>query len=80
MIITGILGSIYATWLLFAAGIDLLLLSTILFSFGIPVYWWARHDHAPNEPFLSRHERTAAITLVILSAGAGVLIVTGTLH
>ena len=38
-IIIGVISSIYACWLLFAAGKNFLLLMSLLFAAGIPVYW-----------------------------------------
>jgi arginine:ornithine antiporter/lysine permease len=44
MLLTGVLASTYAVWLLYAAGPRFLLLSLILFVLGIPVYWWAHRE------------------------------------
>jgi arginine:ornithine antiporter/lysine permease len=44
MLLTGVLASTYAAWLLYAAGPRFLLLSLILFVLGIPVYWWAHRE------------------------------------
>ncbi|MBA1435312.1 arginine-ornithine antiporter, partial [Lactobacillus bombi] len=38
-IVIGVVSSIYACWLLFAAGKNFLLLMSLLFAAGIPVYW-----------------------------------------
>ncbi|NPD70194.1 amino acid permease (plasmid) [Lichenicola cladoniae] len=81
-LVTGILGSIYAAWLLYAAGAEFILMSTIIFSIGVPVFWWARHDHAPGEPVFTRREKIATfllLTIGILSIGlfaTGVISVT----
>ncbi len=47
---TGILASIYALWLIYAAGPQFLLMSTIIFALGLPVYWYARRERSPGKP------------------------------
>ncbi len=44
MLLTGVLATTYAVWLLYAAGPKFLLLSLILFVLGIPVYWWSHRE------------------------------------
>lgn len=48
--ITAVLGTVYSLWLLYAAGPTYLLMSTIVYALGIPVFWWARRSWTPNEP------------------------------
>ena len=54
---TGVLAGIYALWLIYAAGPQFLLMSTILFALGLPVYWYALGASAarasPPSPGLS---------------------------
>ena len=40
----GVAGSLYAIWMIYAAGLKYLLMAFIFFLIGIPVYLWARHD------------------------------------
>ncbi|MBQ4472510.1 MAG: amino acid permease [Alphaproteobacteria bacterium] len=40
--LTGILGSIYAVWLIYAAGLNYLLMAVIFIAAGLPVYLWAK--------------------------------------
>ena len=47
---TGILASIYALWLIYAAGPQFLLMSTIIFALGLPVYWYAGASAARASP------------------------------
>ncbi|ABE36634.1 arginine/agmatine antiporter [Paraburkholderia xenovorans LB400] len=75
---TGVLGTVYAVWLLYAAGPQFVLMSTILFSLGFPVFWWARKEHAPSEPVFTRREAVIAVILVILAVVALVLFARGT--
>lgn len=48
MLFTGAMASVYAIWLLYAAGPKLLALSLILYALGIPIYWWT--DSRGNHP------------------------------
>jgi len=45
---TGILGTVYAIWLMYAAGLKYLLLAIIFIALGIPVYIWAKREHKTN--------------------------------
>lgn len=74
---TGVLGSLYAVWLLYAAGPQFILMSTILFALGLPVFWWARREHAPGEPTFNRREAVIAAALVVLAIAAIVLFARG---
>lgn len=57
---TGILGSVYALWLLYAAGPEFLLMSTIVFAVGVPVFWYAKREHGPGTAIFSKYDRIAA--------------------
>ncbi len=74
---TGILGTVYALWLLYAAGPKFVLMSTVLFAIGFPVYWWARREHAPDEPAFTRREAVVAAALVLVAIVAVVLFARG---
>jgi len=74
---TGILGTLYSAWLLYAAGAKFLLLSTIVFAIGLPVFWYAQKERAPDKPAFTRIELVAAIALVIAAIVAVVLFATG---
>lgn len=74
---TGVLGTAYAVWLLYAAGPQFVLMSTILFALGFPVFWWARHEHAPGEAAFTRREATVAAVLVLAAIVAIVLFMLG---
>lgn len=64
-IIIGVISSIYACWLLFAAGANFLLLMSLLFAAGIPVFWilQKRDNHAKK--VFGPIEMTLAIVIVI---------------
>ena len=74
---TGVLGTVYALWLLYAAGPQFVLMSTILFALGFPVFWWARREHAPNEPVFTRREAIVAAVLGLIAIVAVVLFACG---
>ncbi|GHP14855.1 arginine-ornithine antiporter [Lentilactobacillus fungorum] len=61
----GIISSVYACWLLFAAGVNYLLLMSLLFAAGIPVFWilQKRDNHAKK--VFGPVEMTLAILIVI---------------
>jgi arginine:ornithine antiporter/lysine permease len=74
---TGVLGTVYSLWLMYAAGLQFLLMSTILFAVGFPVFWWARHEHAPGQPVFTRKEIIVAGVLVLIAIVAVVLFARG---
>jgi arginine:ornithine antiporter/lysine permease len=76
-ILTGVLGTIYSLWLMYAAGLQFLLMSTILFALGFPVFWWARREHAPGEAVFERWEIVVASVLVLIAIVAVVLFARG---
>jgi len=76
-ILTGILGTVYALWLLYAAGPQFVLMSTILFALGFPVFWWARREHAPSEPVFTGREAMVAAVLGLIAIIAVALFACG---
>jgi arginine:ornithine antiporter/lysine permease len=74
---TGILASIYALWLIYAAGPQFLLMSTIVFALGLPVFWYARRERDPGKPAFTGRELVAAGVLVVVAVAALVLFVKG---
>lgn len=77
-LISGLLGSVYAVWLLYAAGLQFVLLSTIVYAIGIPVYWYAQKEKASGGPVFERKEAVAAVSLFIVAVVSVVLIANGT--
>ena len=65
--ITAILGSIYGVWLIYAAGINYMLIAIVIYALGIPVFIKARHETSPNEKEFTKAERYFAIVLIILA-------------
>ena len=66
-LITAILGAVYALWLIYAAGLQYLLLATIIIALGIPVYIWARKQHNPKTCAFNTREATFACMLILLA-------------
>ncbi len=45
-LVSAILGSIFALWLIYAAGLKYLLVAAVFIALGIPIYIWARREHS----------------------------------
>lgn len=69
-LLTGVLGSVYAIWLIYAAGLKYLLLADVIIALGIPVYIWARRQHNPGQCAFEKHEKPLAILLIIIAVWA----------
>lgn len=63
---TSILGSIYALWLIYAAGLNYLLTAVIIIALGIPVYVWAKKQNTPQERVFTASECKLATLLIII--------------
>ena len=61
--LTGVLGSIYAVWLIYAAGLNYMLMAVIFIAAGLPVYLWAKSNKAQ----MSFAEKVLASTLVAVA-------------
>ncbi|CAA0097190.1 Arginine/ornithine antiporter [BD1-7 clade bacterium] len=61
--------SLYAVWILYAAGAELLLQSTLLYALGIGFYVWAKREAATDSegpvPIFYRYESVIAAALVL---------------
>lgn len=66
-LLCGIVGSIYALWLIYAAGLQYLLMAVIFMALGIPVYIWARYQNTPGERAFTTREALLACTLIIIA-------------
>ena len=64
---SGMVGSIYALWLIYAAGLKYLLLAVIFVALGIPVYIWSRKQNNPKESVFSKTESVIACCLIIIA-------------
>jgi arginine:ornithine antiporter/lysine permease len=77
---TSIAGSIYALWLIYAAGLNYLLTAVIIIALGIPVYIWARKQNAPKEQAFSQHECKMAILLIAIAIFAFYALIRGIIN
>lgn len=76
-LITAILGSVYAIWLIYAAGLHYLFMAIIFIALGIPVYIRARKDSAKNEPVMDEKEKIIAAVIILISIAAIIAFGTG---
>jgi arginine:ornithine antiporter / lysine permease len=72
---TGILASVYAVWMLYAAGPKFVLLSTIIFAAGVPVFWFAQKES--GKQVFTKYEMMATAALVIIAAVSLLLFIKG---
>ena len=63
-------GSVFALWLIYAAGLQYLLLAVIILALGIPVFIWGRKDNHPNEPYFTSREKWLAALIIIIALWA----------
>lgn len=75
--VSGVLGSAYALWLIYAAGLQFVLLSTIVYAIGIPVYWRAQKKSHPDTHAFTLPEGIAAALLLIAAIISVILLATG---
>ena len=66
-LLSGIIGSIYAMWLIYAAGLEYLLMAVIFMAVGIPVYIWARKQNNPQSKVFSKRECLLASVFVLVA-------------
>jgi len=74
-ILVGALATVYGLWLVYAAGLNFLLMCTILFAPGILVYAQARRER--GEAVFEGFEAVLAILIVLLAVVAAYLMWTG---
>lgn len=67
----GLVGSLYGVWLIYAGGLNYLLLSMLLYSLGIGFYLAARKQRQLSA-FTLHWEKFSASLIVLLAVGAGV--------
>jgi len=69
-LITGLFGTIYAVWLLYAAGLEYLLMAVVFIAVGIPFYIWARRDTPQPFPLFSGREKVLAGVIIVIALAA----------
>jgi arginine:ornithine antiporter/lysine permease len=76
-LVVGALATIYGLWLVYAAGLDYLLMNAVLFAPGILVFWYARSEH--GQSVFKGYEMLLAGLLLAAAAYAGYQMYTGAL-
>lgn len=76
-LMSAVIGSLYALWLIYAAGLQYLLMAIVFMALGIPVYIWARKQHAENAKVFTSHELVLAGALLIIALFAVYAMITG---
>ena len=66
-LLTGIIGSAYAIWLIYAAGLEYLLMAVVLIALGLPVYVCAKREQGITGRVFSCKERMLAFGLIAVS-------------
>ena len=76
-VIIGFMATIYGFWLIYAAGLKYILLSSILYAIGIWVYKKAWKETRTNEKLFKPYEKIIAITIVILAITSLLVMISG---
>lgn len=66
-LVTSIIGSVYALWLIYAAGLNYLLMAAVIIALGIPVYVWARKQNNSKVCAFNGQERFLACGLLLIA-------------
>lgn len=66
-LLTGILGAVYSVWLIYAAGLNYLLMAVVFIAIGIPMYLWARKESQTPGPLMNTHEKILAGAIILIS-------------
>ena len=75
----GILGSVYGFWMLYSSGLNMLLITTVLYAPGIIIYALGKREKG-KKVFEKKYEVVIAIALVVLAIISLVLIARGTIN
>ncbi len=66
-IITGAMATVYGFWLVYAAGLKYILLSSILYAIGILVYKMAWKEKKSSEPLFKPYEKIIAVIIIVIA-------------
>ena len=77
---TSIMGTVYALWLLYAAGLKYLFMAVIFLALGIPVFMRARKEQEPAGPAFGRGEKVVMALLVLFAVAAVCMMCRGHIH
>jgi len=67
---TSIMGAVYALWLIYAAGLNYLLMAVVIVALGIPFYIWARRENNPSQCAFNRVEKIVAGLFILVAIWA----------
>ena len=77
----GVAGSLYALWMIYAAGLKYLAMAFIFLLIGIPIFIWARHnrqqDAQTSEPYFTTPEYIGAAVIIIVAVVSAIAAITG---
>ena len=73
----GVAGSVYAVWMIYAAGLEYLAMAFIFLAIGIPFYLWARKDANEETPVLTTNELIGAIIIIATAIFAIIAAING---
>ena len=76
-VVISALAAIYGLWLVYSAGLQYLLVGSIVYAIGLIVFVWARKEQSPNESAFNKVELIVAIVLVLLAVLALWMLFTG---
>ena len=78
-VMTGILGSLYGFWLIYAAGLKYLFMAFIFLAIGIPFFIIARKQSADGKPCFSEKEKGSVLFILVVAAAAIIAFASGLL-
>ncbi|MFK5856814.1 MAG: basic amino acid/polyamine antiporter [Bacteroidota bacterium] len=78
-LIIGVTASVFGVWLIYAAGIKYILLSTIMYALGIIVYRLAWKEKGSKGPLFKPMEKVIAVIIVMLAIGSLITLLSGVL-
>ena len=78
-VMTGILGSVYGFWLIYAAGLKYLFMAFIFLAIGIPVFVMARKQSNDFKPIFTKKEKGSVIFILAVAVCAIIAFASGLL-
>ena len=79
-LLSSAIGALYALWLIYAAGLQYLLLAVIFMVIGIPVYYWACKEHDEDSPAFTVGEAIIAGLMTVVAVFAVYAFMSGIVH
>ena len=79
-LITGALGSIYGLWLVYAAGLNYMMIACIIYAIGIPIYAVSVKENNKTEPIFTSKEKIIAVIVILLGIAGIIYSVTVGIH